>query len=42
MIFKKSRLDNLGFLAGVAPSNWVAKELPQQLARSVHSKHELE
>jgi len=42
MIFKKSRLDNAGFLAGVAPSNSVVKELPQQLAKSLHSKQELE
>jgi len=41
MIFRKSRRDNFGFFAGVAPSNWVSKE-SQQLAKSLHDKQALE
>ncbi len=42
MIFRKSRRDMLGFVAGDAPSNSVASELPQQLRKSVQERQLLE
>ncbi len=42
IIFRKSRLDNPGFLLGDAPSNSVLRELPQQFAKSAQERHELE
>jgi hypothetical protein len=42
MIFKKSRRDSPGFFAGLAPSNSVSRQLPQQSEKSLHSKQLLE
>jgi hypothetical protein len=43
MIFKKSLRESPGFLlGGVAPSNWVDDELPQQFIKSEQAKQLLE
>jgi len=42
MIFKKSLRDSPGFLLGVAPSNSLINELPQQFVKSAQLRQSLE